>query len=88
MLAMADQLPKPVFVLPVGLPLPRTVRFYIADTANHRIRRVGRDGIITTIAGTGVAGSPGDGGLAVDAYLHSPRDVAFWPRRYPVHRRY
>jgi hypothetical protein len=48
---------------------------YIADTFNHAIRRVGTDGIITTIAGTGEAGFSGDGGAAVDAQLARPYGV-------------
>ncbi|ARV44886.1 hypothetical protein BCV50_07530 [Bacillus subtilis] len=49
---------------------------YIADTENERIRRVGPDGIITTVAGTGVQGFSGDGGPATQAQLGSPRGVA------------
>ena len=64
---------------------------YIADTANHAIRRVvpGGDGIvgdgdpseeiITTIAGTGSAGYSGDGGPADEAQLSHPTDVAYAP---------
>lgn len=48
---------------------------YIADTANHRIRRVDRDGEITTIAGTGTGGFSGDGGFAVNAQLNEPYGV-------------
>jgi sugar lactone lactonase YvrE len=48
---------------------------YIADSRNHRIRRVGSDGIITTIAGTGVAGFSGDGGPATLARLNQPRGL-------------
>ena len=40
---------------------------YIADYANGRLRKVNTSGVITTIAGTGVAGWSGDGGLATTA---------------------
>lgn len=49
---------------------------YIADTYNHRIRRVSPDGVITTIAGTGKSGYSGDGGPAVEARLNYPFAVA------------
>ena len=49
---------------------------YIADTDNHRIRRVGPDGIITTVAGNGTRGFSGDGGSAVQASLTYPTGVA------------
>jgi hypothetical protein len=52
---------------------------YIADKDNNRIRRVTRDGIIHTIAGTGSAESQGlgDGLPAVQAQLRLPRSMAF-----------
>ncbi len=49
---------------------------YIADAAGHRVRRVGSDGIIETVAGTGRAGFSGDGGPAAQAALNTPYDVA------------
>ena len=54
---------------------------YIADTFNHRIRKVSTDGIITTVAGSGETGFfgggfSGDGGSATSALLNNPRDVA------------
>jgi hypothetical protein len=52
----------------------------LADTYNNRIRQVGRDGIVTTIAGTGAIGSAGDGGSATDAQLFFPFAVAVTPR--------
>lgn len=63
------------------LSAPQAVSFnaagdlYIADTANNRIRRVAVSGTITTIAGTGTAGTTGDGGPATAARLNSPRGV-------------
>jgi sugar lactone lactonase YvrE len=49
---------------------------YITDELNQRVRRVDPAGTITTIAGTGVAGSSGDGGPAVAAQLTDPLGVA------------
>src|ERR1017187_4642838 len=49
---------------------------YIADTFNHRIRKVDASGTITTVAGTGVAGYSGDEGAATSANLNTPQGVA------------
>jgi DNA-binding CsgD family transcriptional regulator/sugar lactone lactonase YvrE len=51
---------------------------YIADSGNHRVRRVSIDGTITTVAGTG-AGFGGDGGAADAALLQMPLSVAIAP---------
>ena len=48
---------------------------YLADRDNHRIRKIGSDGIISTIAGAGSPGDAGDGGLATDALLNSPESA-------------
>jgi len=48
---------------------------YIADTDNHRIRKVTSDGKITTIAGNQNAAYTGDGGLATAASLNLPQQV-------------
>jgi sugar lactone lactonase YvrE len=49
---------------------------YIADTGNHRVRRVALDGVITTVAGSGTAGFSGDGGQAILARLSEPSALA------------
>ncbi len=50
---------------------------YFADTSNHRIRRVTTStGVITTVAGNGVAGRGGDGGDPKLAQLTAPYDIA------------
>ena len=61
---------------PLGVAADSDGNFYIADTENHRIRKVAPDGAITTVAGTGVQGFSGDGGLATIAELSAPRAVA------------
>lgn len=52
---------------------------YICDMDNHRIRRVSKDGIITTFAGSSKRGYSGDGGPATEASLNSPYELA-WDR--------
>ena len=54
---------------PFGVALGPDGSLYIADTFNHRTRRVGPDGIITTVAGPGANGVLGDGGPATQAFL-------------------
>ncbi len=49
---------------------------YIADTGDHRVRRVTPNGTITAYAGTGNQGLTGDGALAVNAQLDSPEGLA------------
>jgi uncharacterized protein (TIGR03437 family) len=49
---------------------------FIADTANHAIRKVNPAGVISTVAGVGAAGASGDEGPATSAQLASPRGVA------------
>lgn len=48
---------------------------FIADSAHHRVRRVGLDGTITTVAGTGSSGSSGDGGPATSARTRNPKGL-------------
>ena len=64
---------------PNGMVVGPDGSVYIADSANHRIRRVNADNIITTVAGNGIAGFSGDGNLATAAQLNFPIDVAFGP---------
>ena len=52
---------------------------YVADTGNARIRRVGTDGIITTVAGSGAVAIKGDGGSALQAGLGNPESVVVAP---------
>jgi Bacterial Ig-like domain (group 3)/NHL repeat len=60
---------------PDGVALDPAGNLYIADTANHRIRKVST-GIITTVAGNGTPGFCGEGYVATAACLSWPRGVA------------
>jgi sugar lactone lactonase YvrE len=72
--AMADPQPAPWSASRRGLAVGPDGALYIADTQNHRIRRV-LNGLITTVAGTGTAGFSGDGGPATAAALYHPEAV-------------
>ncbi|MBS1872385.1 MAG: SMP-30/gluconolactonase/LRE family protein [Acidobacteria bacterium] len=61
---------------PRGITFDSSGRMYIADSANHRVRRINTDATITTVAGTGTAGSDGDGAAATSATINEPADVA------------
>jgi len=50
---------------------------YYCEYTGQRIRRIGQDGIITTIAGTGKEGYTGDGGPALEATFNKPHEIRF-----------
>ena len=62
---------------PAGAALAPDGSLYIADTGNHRIRRLDSQGNLTTIAGDGVAGYQGDGGPANGSRLSEPKGLVF-----------
>lgn len=62
---------------PQRLAIDSTGTIYIADAGNDSVRRVdSQTGIITTVAGQGIAGFSGDGGQGTSATLRRPRGVA------------
>ncbi len=62
---------------PCGLVFDIAGDLYIADTFNNRVRKVsGVGGIISTVAGDGMRGAAGDGGLATSAAIDEPTTVA------------
>jgi uncharacterized protein (TIGR03437 family) len=67
---------KALMSTPQGLASDSTGNLYIADTDNFRVRRMDAADNIDTIAGTGVQGSTGDGGRALEAKLTAPVAVA------------
>jgi sugar lactone lactonase YvrE len=58
---------------PYGLSLDATGNLFFADRGNDRIRKIDSGGVITTVAGSGVAGFAGDGGPATAAELNEPQ---------------
>jgi uncharacterized protein (TIGR03437 family) len=76
--SLGDGGPAPTAQLnqPAACATDAAGNLYIADTANHRIRKVTPAGSITTVAGTGSPGAGGDEGPAAAAAITSPRGVA------------
>jgi YD repeat-containing protein len=61
--------------MPVDIAFDNRGNLYIADAGSNKIRKIDRNGIITTVAGNGLEESSGDLGLAVDAGI-MPTSVA------------
>ena len=64
---------------PRGVALNAAGEIFIADSLNHRIRKIDRDGNIQTVAGTGSAAFGGDGGAGSAASLNLPVNLLFDP---------
>jgi uncharacterized protein (TIGR03437 family) len=60
---------------PAGVAVDSAGNLYIADTNNHRVRKVA-NGVITTVAGNGNGGFSGDSGPATNAQLYFPAGIA------------
>jgi hypothetical protein len=61
---------------PVGITVAADGSLYIADNHNHVIRRVGSDGLISTVVGNGTRGYSGDGGPATASQMANPTSIA------------
>ena len=65
-----------ILVQAEGIAIDLAGNTYISDAGDHRVRKVSPAGVITTVAGTGIAGFSGDGGPAASAQLNSPYGLA------------
>ncbi len=66
------------FQSPAGLAVDETGIVYVADAGNHAIRKVGRDGTVTTLAGKPTSKGSRDG-MGAQAQFNAPVDVALGP---------
>ena len=62
---------------PYGVARGPDGALYVCDIGNHCVRRIDKDGVISTVAGNGAPGYAGDGGPATSAQLNEPYEVRF-----------
>lgn len=62
---------------PFGIVRGPDGALYYCEYTGQRIRRIGKDGIITTLAGTGQVGFSGDGGAALEGTFNKPHELRF-----------
>ncbi len=64
---------------PVALCVDASGNIFVSDVLNNRIRKISSSGTISTLAGTGVSGFSGDGGLATSAQIDYPYGITADP---------
>ena len=62
--------------IPDDVALDDSGNLYVSEALGNRVRKIDVTGRISTVAGTGVKGSKGDGGPAVEAQLNQPSELA------------
>jgi YD repeat-containing protein len=62
--------------MPRGIAVSPFGDIYFSDSTNHVIRKISPDGVINSVAGTGVSGFSGDDGLAAKAQMTLPEDMS------------
>ncbi|MBN8641152.1 MAG: T9SS type A sorting domain-containing protein [Flavobacteriales bacterium] len=65
---------------PQSISIDSGGNIYICESVTHKVRKIDTSGIITTIAGTGIAGYNGDGILATNAQISQPGGVVVDPQ--------
>lgn len=73
----AVQATAALFTSPENVAYDAAGNLYVADTGNHCVRRIGRDGVVTTVAGVGgEAGLGAENILAINSRLNNPSAIA------------
>jgi len=70
---------EPPVVSPFGIAFDAAGDLYFVELTGQRVRKIDRDGVLTTVAGTGAKGNKGDGGPARGAEFDGPHGLAFGP---------
>ena len=65
------------FAYPTGIAIDNDDNVYICDTYNHLIRKVSKEGVVSTFAGVGSPGS--SSGIGQSAYFNAPVGITFNP---------
>jgi HYR domain/NHL repeat len=70
--------PNDPFSGPQFIAFDKAGNLFISDSGNHRVQRIAsQTGVVTTVVGTGTAGSTGDGGPATQAQINCPSGLVF-----------
>lgn len=77
--SLANNIPATTasFVYPGFIALNNNGDLFIPDWTHYRVCKVDASGTLTIVAGNGIAGNNGDGGLAINAELTAPTSVSF-----------
>lgn len=70
---------EPKVTSPFGVGFDLAGTLYFVEMVGNRVRKLGTDGVITTLAGSGQKGDGGDGGPAAKAELKGPHSLAVFP---------
>ena len=63
-------------ISPFGVGFDADGTLFFVEMTGHRVRKIGPDGLVVTLAGTGREGSGGDDGPSTKAQLNGPHSLA------------
>ena len=71
---------------PFGVDFDRAGNLFLVEMTSQRVRKISRDGILSTVAGDGVKGNRGDGGPAAQAQFNGMHNLTIGPDDMKVTR--